>query len=793
MNITEAKQQIKDTVEAYLQCDEAGVFAIDPVHQRPVFLLGAPGIGKTAIMEQVAAELGIGLVSYSMTHHTRQSALGLPRIERRNFEGLEFEASEYTMSEIVAAIYDYMERTGLRQGILFLDEINCVSETLYPSMLQFLQFKTFGKHKVPAGWVVACAGNPPEYNRSVHEFDIVTLDRLRQIDVQPDYAAWRAYAQERGLHPAVTTFLEAKKDCFYKVESKPGGGKAFVTARGWEDLADVMALYERLGKPVDRSLFEQFLRDEEVCDQFSVYYALFQKYRSDYQVDTILAGAASDAIRQRARDAAFDERVALLGLLLDALGGECAEVLQLEDVCMQLRDVLREAKPELLAGAAADVAVGERVAKLEADLARRLEAGTLSTAKVRSQRLAIAALKAFLAECMLQKTLAGEAAFATIQAAYQAEVAKVQPAADAAGAKMDSAFAFVDGTMGDREMLVFLAELTTRRTTTQFVAHHGNEMYYRFNESLQVDASRAALAERAASLALEGEGCMQDDSGPFAVEGSAKLRSEAAQPSLRSTEPSIAAPVPEAPARHLEQGSEPAEPRDFAVALAEHYANKQFEYGFASVCKMLLPASELKGKRVLDVGSRRGRGVYKISSMVGNEGHAIGIDWSPSYVQESKDGMGRAWHDSGLAGNNMEFHMAYPEDLIAAGIGTATLDAVYVNNVMTLFYDQGRALAEFGRVLKPGGLLIMETVFADRARDEAVVAAAREMGNSIQAARTEEENLAWLAAAGFEAPSVEDEYEVAANRGYKAGETVDAVSGDEDVRYKAVSLYVRKR
>ena len=98
-----------------------------------------------------------------------------------------------------------------KRQILFLDEINCVSETLYPSMLQFLQFKTFGKHKVPEGWVIVCAGNPPEYNRSVHEFDIVTLDRLREIDVEPDYGAWKTYASEAGLHPAVTTFLEAKK------------------------------------------------------------------------------------------------------------------------------------------------------------------------------------------------------------------------------------------------------------------------------------------------------------------------------------------------------------------------------------------------------------------------------------------------------------------------------------------------------------------------------------------------------------------------------------------------------
>ena len=80
MNIKEAKQDIKNTVRAYLDKDEFGQYRIPEVRQRPILLIGAPGIGKTAIMRQIAQEMGIGLVSYSMTHHTRQSALGLPRI-----------------------------------------------------------------------------------------------------------------------------------------------------------------------------------------------------------------------------------------------------------------------------------------------------------------------------------------------------------------------------------------------------------------------------------------------------------------------------------------------------------------------------------------------------------------------------------------------------------------------------------------------------------------------------------------------------------------------------------------
>ena len=67
-----------------------------------------------------------------MTHHTRQSALGLPFIVRKTYGGKEYNVSEYTMSEIIASVYDLMEDTGVKEGILFLDEIKCVSETLAP-------------------------------------------------------------------------------------------------------------------------------------------------------------------------------------------------------------------------------------------------------------------------------------------------------------------------------------------------------------------------------------------------------------------------------------------------------------------------------------------------------------------------------------------------------------------------------------------------------------------------------------------------------------------------------------
>ena len=94
MNIKQAKIEIKQAIKAYLSKDIFGEYRIPVVKQRPILLIGAPGIGKTAIMEQVARECKIGLVSYTMTHHTRQTAIGLPFIKEKQYGGETYSTTE---------------------------------------------------------------------------------------------------------------------------------------------------------------------------------------------------------------------------------------------------------------------------------------------------------------------------------------------------------------------------------------------------------------------------------------------------------------------------------------------------------------------------------------------------------------------------------------------------------------------------------------------------------------------------------------------------------------------------
>ncbi len=374
MNIKQAKQEIANTLKAYLAKDALGNYLIPPVRQRPVLLMGPPGVGKTQIMEQVAAETGVGLVAYTITHHTRQSAVGLPFIEKRTYGGEEYSVTEYTMSEILASVYGLMEKTGLKEGILFLDEINCVSETLAPMMLQFLQCKTFGNQRLPEGWLIAAAGNPPEYNRSVRDFDVVTLDRVKRIDVQEDFAVWKEYARAKGLHGAVVSYLDIKKENFYRVETTAEGIQ-FATARGWEDLSELLAAYETLGLKADREVVGQYIQLPRIARDFANYLELYNKYRKIYHVDDILTGTWKPITVRELRAAPFDEKLSVMGLLLSRLSEAARETRRRDGLCENLHAALTEFKEALAAGEDPQAVLEALALRRREDLKRARDAG----------------------------------------------------------------------------------------------------------------------------------------------------------------------------------------------------------------------------------------------------------------------------------------------------------------------------------------------------------------------------------------------------------------------------------
>lgn len=500
MNIKEAKQEVKNTITAYLKKDDMGSYEIAIERQRPILLMGPPGIGKTAIMEQVAKELGINLVSYTITHHTRQSAIGLPFISQKEYDGREYSVTEYTMSEIIASVYDQIEKSGIHEGILFLDEINCVSETLAPTMLQFLQYKKFGNHKVPDGFVIVTAGNPPEYNKSVRDFDIVTLDRVKRIFIEEDYNAWREYAYKADIHGSIMSYLEIKKKNFYNIVSDVEG-KRFVTARGWEDLSQVMKVYEELRIPVTKDFVIQYLQDEEIANDFANYYELYNKYRNIYRIPEILDGTVeveADSIK----DAPFDEKLSLIGLLTDALTQEFKSYVYELESQKQLLEQLKYLREDLKQEKGAAVAILGRLTEAKRRIfERQKELNALDKDEIKAASMTIKRMTELVDFLKTDTTGNAREDFSLVKDRFDTIEFVRKEGISAVQNHLNNAFAFLVKVYGEsQELVIFLTELSAGYYSLRFISECGNEAFYKYNKLLLLKEKRSRLTEEAMEL-----------------------------------------------------------------------------------------------------------------------------------------------------------------------------------------------------------------------------------------------------------------------------------------------------
>ena len=495
MNIKQAKEEIKHTVQAYLSKDAFGEYKIPAVRQRPVLLIGPPGIGKTQIMEQIARECEIGLVAYTITHHTRQSAVGLPFIKEEQYDGKTYSVTEYTMSEIIASVYRKIEEGGRKEGILFIDEINCVSETLAPTMLQFLQCKTFGNQAVPEGWIIAAAGNPPEYNKSVRDFDMVTLDRVRCMNIEADLGVWKEYAREKRLNSAILSYLELRPKNFYRVEADVDGLQ-FVTARGWEDLGNLMDVYEELGIPVDEEIIHEFLRHEDVAEDVSAYFDLYKKYQDDYGIAEILEGKVKPSVYARIDQAAFDERLSVVNLLLDGVSNVFYQIQREREITDAWYDFLKEyrqkLKNSLQAKGIFETILAEKAASDEQNEKQQF------VSKAQSDRAR--SLNEKLKECA--KKIADEetinieetALFALAKEPFDAQCEKLQSLENQGIETLEHAFTFMEQAFSDgQEMVVFVTELTITPEIAVFLSEHRIERYETYKNQLLIGTKRAEI------------------------------------------------------------------------------------------------------------------------------------------------------------------------------------------------------------------------------------------------------------------------------------------------------------
>lgn len=312
--ISEAKVAVKDAIRGYLCKDAKGNYILEERNRLPIYLEGAPGVGKTEIVEQISKELGIGYVSFSLVHHSRNSLLGLPVI-RELEDGTKY--TSYTMSEIIAKVLESVEG-GNGEGILLLDEFPCMSETVMPTMLAFLQTKNIGTHHLPEGWVIVLCGNPPEYNKSARKYDAAIMDRIRKLEIEFNAESFLAYGRETKLEELVLSYLQMHPAHAYDCH-EDAKEKVLVTCRGWENLSHALKVYRKLEQAVDKAFIQQFIKSEQISSDFYQYYKQCLVGISKKEMEEILSGYGYEKYRQKISGLSYKQQWILTDYLCELL------------------------------------------------------------------------------------------------------------------------------------------------------------------------------------------------------------------------------------------------------------------------------------------------------------------------------------------------------------------------------------------------------------------------------------------------------------------------------------------
>ncbi|MFI3231580.1 MAG: ATPase, partial [bacterium] len=238
----------------------------------------------------------------------------------------------------VGNIYNMIEKTGKKEGILFLDEINCVSETLAPIMLQFLQYKVFGNHPIPKGYVVVTAGNPPQYNKSAKEYDIATLDRLKLIKVTDNFEVWRDYASSSGVHESILLYLNNKPH-HLNIVTKKIDGKDFVTPRSWEDFSRLLKVYETKGFNITKEIIAQYIQSEVITNEFYAFYKLFLLQKEKLDMKLLLDGDKSELSKVNS-NMSFEDKIIITSIMFSNLKGDIINLMLEFDIYNKLKKLL---------------------------------------------------------------------------------------------------------------------------------------------------------------------------------------------------------------------------------------------------------------------------------------------------------------------------------------------------------------------------------------------------------------------------------------------------------------------
>ena len=211
---------------------------------KPIFVYGAPGIGKTQIIGQAANTLGVPMINLDLQFMAPEDFLGIPKV-------VDVNKPEYDEQGKLVSAGSGMTRSNPpmllprdngpqgKGGIIFMDEMNRANKMVLNSVMQFVQMGRLGEYVLPDKWVIVAAGNRPT-EADVAEFDFALADRFTIVNLVPKVEDWADWARTSGkFEPEFINFVERNEELFHYLDREKATLK-FPTPRSWTDAAMVL-------------------------------------------------------------------------------------------------------------------------------------------------------------------------------------------------------------------------------------------------------------------------------------------------------------------------------------------------------------------------------------------------------------------------------------------------------------------------------------------------------------------------------------------------------------------------
>ena len=191
---------------------------------RPVFIWGAPGIGKSALVEQFAREVGLPCVSLLGSQLAPEDIIGIPQIKG--------ETSEFLPPKMIARKEPY---------VLFLDELNACTQEVQKAFYSLIHERRIGEYCLPEGSIVVGAGNRAQDSAIVKTMSSALINRMFHVQLKADAGQWIKWAQAEGLHPWIIDYIIQRPDHLFS--EPPKTEEPFSTPRSWHMLSDALTEY----------------------------------------------------------------------------------------------------------------------------------------------------------------------------------------------------------------------------------------------------------------------------------------------------------------------------------------------------------------------------------------------------------------------------------------------------------------------------------------------------------------------------------------------------------------------